>query len=398
MAFFRIIFTFKAVCETLLASGNTQNSLKALQFIDIKAIHARSSQKINTAIAKVLEHGQYINGPEVEELEMNLGTFLGAADQHVNCTAVASGTMALEIALRALGIGPGDEVITTPFTWISTAETIALVGATPVFADIEANTFNISPIEAKKAISRRTKAIIAVDLYGQMADYSALEAICKEHDLKIIEDAAQSFGSQQNGHKAGTIGHVATTSFFPAKPLGGYGDGGAVFTRDKSLSEDIRAITNHGCKEREEHYLLGTNGRCDSLQAAIINAKFCNFRNEEIRLRQEVGAYYTQGLKDHVNVPYTHPGNSHIYAQYTIRSRNRNSLVEALKSKGIPSAVYYRKPLHQQEVFSHFRSSKKSFPVAEEASEQVLSLPFHPYLSQAEQNEVISAVLEHEAI
>jgi len=395
--FLLIIFTFKDVFETLLASDLAQSNLESMQFIDIKAIHTRSSQKINTAIAKVLDHGQYINGPEVEELEMNLGTFLGATDQPVNCTAVSSGTMALEIALRALGIGPGDEVITTPFTWISTAETIALVGATPVFADIEADTFNISATEAKKAISRRTKAIIAVDLFGQMADYSALEAICVEHGLKIIEDAAQSFGSQQNGRKACTIGHVATTSFFPAKPLGGYGDGGAVFTKDKSLSEDIKAITNHGCKEREEHYLLGTNGRCDSLQAAIINAKFCNFRDEEIRLRQEVGTRYTQSLKDHVSVPSTLSGNSHIYAQYTIRSRNRNSLIKALKRKGIPSAVYYRKPLHKQKVFSHFPTSKKSFPVAEKASEQVISLPFHPYLGQDEQNEVILAVLEHEA-
>jgi UDP-2-acetamido-2-deoxy-ribo-hexuluronate aminotransferase len=185
-----------------------------MQFIDIKAIHARSSAEIDAALAKVLEHGRYINGPEVDELELSLGTFLGPIGQPVNCTAVASGTMALEVALRALGIGPGDEVITTPFTWISTAETVALVGATPVFADIEADTFNIDPIEVKKAISQKTKAIIAVDLFGQMADYSALEAIAEEHNLKIIEDAAQSFGAEQNARKAGTVGHIATTSFF----------------------------------------------------------------------------------------------------------------------------------------------------------------------------------------
>lgn len=368
-----------------------------MQFIDIKAIHARSSAEIDAALAKVLEHGRYINGPEVDELEVSLGTFLGPIGQPVNCTAVASGTMALEVALRALGIGPGDEVITTPFTWISTAETIALVGATPVFADIEADTFNIDPIEVKKAISQKTKAIIAVDLFGQMADYSALEAIAEEHNLKIIEDAAQSFGAEQNARKAGTVGHVATTSFFPAKPLGGYGDGGAIFTSDESLSEDIRAITNHGCKEREEHYILGTNGRCDSLQAAIIHAKFPNFRDEEIRLRKEVAARYTQALKDHVSVPTARSGNSHIYAQYTIRSMDRNSLAEALKSKGIPSAVYYRKPLHKQKVFSHLPTAKKSFPVAEEAAEQVISLPFHPYLRETDQNRIISAVLEHES-
>ena len=365
-----------------------------MQFIDIKAIHARSAAQIDAAVAKVFEHGRYINGPEVYELEATLGEFLGGAANPLHCIAVASGTMALEVALRALKIGPGDEVITTPFTWISTAETIALVGATPVFADIEADTYNIDPQEVEKAITPKTKAIIPVDLFGQMADYPALETIAEKHGLKIIEDAAQSFGAEQNGRKAGTMGNAATTSFFPAKPLGGYGDGGAVFTADAQLAEDLRAVTNHGGKERESHYILGTNGRCDSLQAAVIHAKFANFRDEEIELRQKVGARYSEALKNHVVVPVIHPDNTHIYAQYTIRPKNRDSLGEVLRAADIPSAVYYRKCLHEQEVFTDLACAKKSFPNAEKASREVISLPFHPYLSEADQDRIIEAVIQ----
>ncbi|MFP4259561.1 MAG: DegT/DnrJ/EryC1/StrS family aminotransferase [Opitutales bacterium] len=368
-----------------------------MQFIDIQAIHAKSAEKIDAAMAKVMQHGRYINGPEVYELEATLGEFLGTSEAPVYAVAVASGTMALEIALRALGIGPGDEVITTPFTWISTAETIALVGATPVFADIDSDTYNIDPKEVEQAITPKTKAILPVDLFGQMADYPALEAIAEKHGLKIIEDAAQSFGAEQNGRKAGSMGQVATTSFFPAKPLGGYGDGGAVFTEDPALAETLRAVTNHGCKEREAHHTLGTNGRCDSLQAAIIQAKFPNFRDEEIALRQEVGARYTEALKDCVITPAIHPGNTHIYAQYTIRVKNRDRLAEALKAKDIPSAVYYRKPLHRQQVFAGLACSTKSFPNTEKASEEVISLPFHPYLNPNDQDRIIGAVIEHHA-
>ncbi|MBT63918.1 MAG: aminotransferase DegT [Puniceicoccaceae bacterium] len=368
-----------------------------MQFIDIKAIHAHSAAQIDAAVAKVFEHGRYINGPEVYELEATLGEFLGDS-QPLHCIAVASGTMALEVALRALGIGPGDEVITTPFTWISTAETIALVGATPVFVDIAPDTYNIDPVEVEKAITPKTKAIIPVDLFGQLPDYTALEAIAEKHGLKIIEDAAQSFGAEQNGRKAGTFGNVATTSFFPAKPLGGYGDGGAVFTADEQLAEDLRAVTNHGCKERESHYILGTNGRCDSLQAAVIQAKFANFRDEEIALRQQVGARYSEALKEYVTVPTIQPGNTHIYAQYTIRPQNRDSLGEVLKAADIPSAVYYRKPLHQQAVFSHLPCAKKSFPNTEKAAKEVISLPFHPYLSESDQDRIVEAVIQKEIL
>lgn len=365
-----------------------------MQFIDIQAIHEHSATKIDEAVAKVFEHGRYINGPEVYELEAALAQFLGGS----NCVAVASGTMALEVALRALGIGPGDEVITTPFTWISTAETIALVGATPVFVDIEADTYNIDPKKVEEAITPRTRAIIAVNLFGQMADYPALETIARAHNLKIIEDAAQSFGAEQAGRKSGTVGDVSCTSFFPAKPLGGYGDGGAVFTQDEAVGETLRAITNHGCKERESHYILGTNGRCDSLQAAIIHAKFANFRDEEIELRQKLGQRYSDALKDYVTVPAIHPGNTHIYAQYTIRPKNRDRLAKALEAEGIPSAVYYRKPLHQQAVFAHLASAKQKFPATEQAAKEVISLPFHPYLKQSNQDRIIETIIKNETL
>jgi UDP-2-acetamido-2-deoxy-ribo-hexuluronate aminotransferase len=367
-----------------------------MQFIDLQKIHARSESAIDQAVAEVLRHGRYINGPEVGQLESSLGSFL-RPDEPLHCVAVASGTMALEVALRALGIGPGDEVITAPFTWISSASTIALVGATPVFAEIDAATYNIDPAAVAAAITPRTKAIIPVDLFGQMADYPALQALADEHGLKIIEDAAQSFGAEQNGRKAGTMGDVATTSFFPAKPLGGYGDGGAVFTRDATLAKKIRAVANHGCEEREAHHMLGTNGRCDSLQAAIIEAKFPNFRDEEIALRQKIGARYSGALNDHVTVPAIHPGNTHIYAQYTIRVSDRDGLAAALKAEGIPSAVYYRRPLHQQEVFAHLPSAKQSYPVTEKAAREVISLPFHPYLDAGEQDRIIRVVKENGA-
>ena len=360
-----------------------------MEFIDIKAIHARSRDAIDAAIAEVMAHGRFVNGPEVERFETALGDYLGGT----HCVAVSSGTMALEIALRALGIGPGDEVITTPFTWISTAETVALVGATPVFADIDSETYNLDAEKVEKAITPKTKAIIPVDLFGQMADYPAFEKLAAKHGLKIIEDAAQSLGAEQNGRKAGTVGHVATTSFFPAKPLGCYGDGGAVLTEDASLADTVRAIANHGCKKREAHYILGTNGRCDTLQAAILHAKFPNFRDEEIDLRRKVGARYSDALKNHVTVPAIHPGNTHLYAQYTIRPKDRDSLAAALEEAQIPSVVYYRKPLHKQKVFAHLPCAGKSFPMTEQAANEVISLPFHPYLSERDQDRIIDAIV-----
>ena len=360
-----------------------------MQFIDLEAINARSRTQIDKAIATVCKHGRYINGPEVYGLEERLSRHLDGAQ----ALLVASGTMALEVALRALEIGPGDEVITTPFTWISTAEAVALVGAKPVFADIEAETFNIDPKAVEAQITERTKAIIAVNLFGQMADYETLERIAKQHGLYIIEDGAQSFGAERNGKKSGTSGDFSCTSFFPAKPLGGFGDGGAVFTKDSSLAEKARAIANHGCKERESHYILGTNGRCDTLQAAIIDAKLDNFLDDEVVRRERIGTNYTERLKEFVRTPSVAEGNRHVYAQYTVRLQNRDAVATSLREKGVPTAVYYRKCLHQQKVFEQFDSSRHACPVAEKASREVLSLPFHPYLTDEEIEQVCDTLI-----
>ena len=362
-----------------------------MEFIDLKAMHENSRERIDTAISRVLEHGKFINGPEVYELEDTLSQWLGG----INCVAVSSGTHALEIAMRALDIGPGDEVITTPFTWISSAETISLVGATPVFADIEEASYNIDSKAVEAAITNRTKAIIAVNLFGQMADYPSLEKLAEKHGIYLIEDAAQSLGAEQNGRKSCTIGTVSCTSFFPAKPLGCYGDGGAVFTRDKVLSGKIRAITNHGGKVRGEHHYVGTNGRFDTLQAAIVLAKFPAFK-EEITRRTEIGARYTAELEGICQCPAVMSGNTHVYAQYTIRPRDREILAAHLKTQGIPTAVYYRNCLHQQKVFEALECASKSYPVAEKAAREVLSLPFHPYLEQIDQDRIIQAIIECE--
>lgn len=360
-----------------------------MEFIDLKAIHQRAGQKIENAISKVLEHGRFINGPEVFELENALSTFCGAS----HSIAVSSGTAALEIALRALKIGPGDEVITTPFTWISTAEVIALVGATPVFADIDPSTYNLAPAEVEKAVTTRTKAIIAVNLFGQLAAYEQLQTIAEEHDLFIIEDAAQSFGAEQNGRKSGTFGTVSCTSFFPAKPLGCYGDGGAIFTEDPELARSLRAITNHGGLKRGEHTLVGLNGRCDTIQAAILLAKLPAFKNE-VTARQQIGQRYTERLQAYCQTPDIHQGNTHIYAQYTIQVPFRESLAAALKAQGIPTAVYYKDCLHLQPVFHSLGYKNGDFPVAEKASTQVISLPFHPHLSPQDQDAIIDTIIQ----
>lgn len=358
-----------------------------MEFIDLKAIHNLAKNEIETAISRVIEHGRFINGPEVKELEQTLSEF----SETNYCTAVSSGTMALEIALRALNIGPGDEVITTPFTWISTAETIALVRAKPVFVDINSDSYNICPEAISRAITSKTKAIIPVNLFGQLADYKRILEIANERKIAVIEDAAQSFGAQQNKQQSCSFGTISCTSFFPAKPLGCYGDGGAVFTKDAELAEKIKAITNHGGLKRGEHTLVGTNGRCDTLQASILLAKLPAFK-KEIELRQQIGARYSKLLKNTCCTPVIMNGNSHIYAQYTIRHTNRDALSAALKEKSIPTAIYYKDCLHLQKVFQPLGYKKGDFPVAELAASEVLSLPMHPHLSVNDQDQIATAV------
>jgi len=360
-----------------------------MEFIDLKRQYAEYQKEIDARMRAVLAHGHFIMGPEIAELESKLAAYVGVK----HCISVASGTDSLEIALRALGIGAGDEVITVPFTWISSAEVIGLVGAKPVFVDIEPETYNIDVAQIERAITSRTKAILPVSLFGQMPDYSKINEIAARHNLPVLEDAAQSFGATQRGRRSCSLTLVASTSFFPAKPLGCYGDGGALFTSDDNLAEKMRAIRTHGGVKRHHHPLLGMNGRFDTLQAAVLLAKLPRF-DWEVAERARIGARYSELLRSVCVVPEVAPENTHVYAQYTIRAPDREALAAQLKQEGVPTAVYYPKCLHEQPVFSHCGANWGDLPVAEQASREVLSLPMHPFLSQADQDHVVSAVMK----
>ena len=360
-----------------------------MDFIDLKAQYKKFEPSIRERIDRVLEHGRFIMGPEVEELETALGEYVEAR----HTITVASGTDSLEIALRALDIGPGDEVLTVPFTWISTAEVILQVGAKPVFVDIDPLDFNIALNRIESAITPRTKALLPVSLFGQMPDYDAINAIAAKHGITVIEDAAQSFGATRHGRKSCGVTTIASTSFYPAKPLGCYGEGGALFTNDDDLALKMRAIRTHGGIRRHFHDLVGMNGRFDTLQAAIMLGKWPGFADEVVA-RERLGARYSEKLRDVCETPGIREGNTHVYAQYTIRVPDRDTLGEKLKGKGIPTAVYYPKCLHEQPVFSHLGYSYGDFPAAEAASREVLSLPLNPYLTEAEQDFVIQGVRE----
>ena len=359
-----------------------------MEFIDLKKQYQLYRAEIDARLQKVLDHGQYVMGPEVRECELELAAYVGVP----HALTVASGTMALEIVLRALGIGPGDEVITVPFTWISTAEVIGLVGATPVFVDIEPDFYNLNLDEIEAAVTPRTKAIIPVSLFGQMPDYERINRLAARHGLTVIEDAAQSFGATQHGRRSGAVTTVACTSFFPAKPLGCYGDGGAIFTHDDALAETMQAIRTHGGVQRHHHPLLGTNGRFDTLQAAVLLAKLPHFP-AEVERRAQIGARYSALLKDCCVTPAIAPGNTHVYAQYTLRLPERDWIAGRLKEQGIPTAVYYPKCLHEQPVFAAL-GRPAGFPEAMRAAREVLSLPMHPWLEAPEQDRIVRAVRE----
>lgn len=358
-----------------------------MQFIDLKQQYQLLKPTINAAIQRVLDHGNYIMGPEIPALEAALAEYVGVK----HCITVASGTDSLEIALRAWDIGPGDEVITVPFTWISSAEAIALVGAKPVFVDINPVDYNIDIAKIEAAITPRTKAIMPVSLFGQMPDFDAINAIASKHGIPVLEDAAQSFGATQRGKKSCAVSSVGSTSFFPAKPFGCYGDGGALFTDDDDLAKKIRAIRTHGGVKRHFHTLVGMNGRFDTIQAAILLVKLPTFPTE-VAARERIGARYSESLRDVCSIPEISPENSHVYAQYTIRVPDRDSLGAKLKEVGIPSAVYYPKCLHEQPVFADLGYKWGDFPVAEKASREVISLPMHPFLSEAEQDQIVVGV------
>jgi UDP-2-acetamido-2-deoxy-ribo-hexuluronate aminotransferase len=379
-----------------------------MQFIDLEAQQRQLlpdgrtiREAVDARITAVLSHGRYILGPEVEELEYILATYVGVK----HCIAVSSGTDALLIALMALGVQAGDEVITTPFSFIATSETIALLGATPVYVDIDPATYNLDPAKLEQAISERTKAIIPVSLYGQPADFPAINAIAERHGLPVIEDGAQSFGSQQHGRRSCGLSTIGTTSFFPSKPLGGYGDGGACFTDDPELADRMRRVSRHGQARRYFHTDIGVNGRIDTLQAAILLGKWPNFA-QEVEARGRIGSAYSRKLQASgiTTTPQLAAGNTSVYAQYTVQVEQRAEVQAALKDRGIPTAVHYPTLLCQQPALrcEHSRCHRGCHAtLAQAASERVMSLPMHPWLSDQDQDRVVDALasaLQHTSI
>ncbi len=359
-----------------------------MEFIDLKSQQARIREDLDRRIAAVLDHGQYILGPEVQELEGRLENYTGCR----HCLTVSSGTDALFIALMALEIGPGDEVITVPYTWISTAEMIALAGARTVFVDITVDTWNLDPDKLEAAITPRTKAIMPVGIYGQTADMTAINEIAARHGLPVIEDAAQCFGSTHRGTRSCNLSTIGCTSFFPSKPLGGYGDGGAVFTDDDALAEKMRWIRVHGQERKHHHPILGINGRFDSLQAAVVLSKLELF-DEEIQLRQAVAESYGKELHGaDLTLPVVAEENTSVWAQFTILSPGRDAIQKKLSEARIPSVPYYAVPLHLQPVFAELGYEEGSFPVAEAVSRECLSLPMGPYLTGDEVERVSNLV------
>ena len=367
-----------------------------MDFIDLKSQYRRIKPSVDARIARVLEHGAYVMGPEVVELEQALARWCGTE----HCVSVASGTDALLISLMALEIGPGDEVITSPFSFFASAEVIALVGATPVFVDIDPRTYNLDPAGLEAAITSRTKAVMPVSLYGQCADFDAINAIAGRHGLAVIEDGAQSFGASYKGRRSCSLSRVGATSFFPSKPLGAYGDAGALFTDDEGLAQRMREIRLHGQDRRYHHPRLGLTGRLDSIQAAVLLAKLEIF-DDELSARVRIGARYTEliteAFRDQpglVSTPHVEPFNTCVYAQYTIEVPGREFFETRMKSRGIPTAVHYPVPVHLQPALAHLGLREGCYPHAEAAARRVISLPMHPYLTQAQQELVVQAVRE----
>ena len=373
---------------------------RTINFIDLSRQRKSKNKKgltlkkiIDKNIQSVFDHGQYILGPEVTRLEEALKTFTRSK----YAIGVSSGTDALLIALMALGIEENDEVITTSFSFFATAEVISLLKAKPVFVDIEPNTYNIDPNKIEEKINSKTKAIIAVSLYGQPADFVKINAIAKKYSIPVIEDAAQSFGSEQNGIKSCNLSTIGVTSFFPSKPLGCYGDGGACFTNDLELANKMRMISSHGQEKRYFHTAIGVNGRIDTLQAAILLAKL-EFYPDEIKKRKSIGEYYSKklnaaGIK---STPKIKKENSSVYAQYTIQVNSRDEFQKKLKAKGIPSAIHYPKILPLQPVFrcSNSKALEKIFKISFNSSQKVISLPFHPWLEKREVDAIVEAIAE----
>jgi UDP-2-acetamido-2-deoxy-ribo-hexuluronate aminotransferase len=369
-----------------------------MQFIDLKAQQDRIKDKIDANIQKVLAHGKYIMGPEVKELEDKLTEYVGTK----YAIGVASGTDALLMPLMAYEVGPGDAIFTVSFTFIATAEVVQLLGSTPVFIEIDKDTFNMDPLHLEKEIIRvksegklKPKGIIPVDLFGQPADYDEINAIAKKYGLFVIEDAAQGFGGVYKGRRACSLAHVAGTSFFPAKPLGAYGDGGMCFTDDKDMIDKLESIRVHGKgTDKYDNIRIGINGRLDTLMAAILLPKAEIFE-EEVQLRQIVAKRYSEKLSGVVKTPLVRDKNLSSWAQYSILHPQRDRILDGLKNEGIPTAIYYPKPLHMQEAFAHLGYKKGDLPVSEKIASEVFSIPMHPYLKETEQDKVIAAIKKY---
>lgn len=369
-----------------------------MNFIDLKTQYAGIEADVDRRIKQVLQHGQYIMGPEVQELEQRLADFVGVK----HCVGVSSGTDALLIAMMALDIGAGDEVITTPFTFIATGEMIALLGATPVFVDIDPLTYNIDPAKIEAAVTPRTKAIMPVALYGQCADMDAINVVAEKHGVAVIEDAAQSFGATYKGRQSCGLSEIGCTSFFPSKPLGGYGDAGACFTNDDELAKVMQEIRNHGQDRRYHHPRVGLNGRIDTLQAAILLAKMEIFP-QEVEDRAAIGARYCAALQQRgavevsasggaMQTPKVAENNTSVFAQFTVQVEDRETFTASMQEAGIPTAVHYPVPLNEQPAMLKSTAGKlDETPICQAVAHRVVSLPMHPYMSEDDINKVADA-------
>lgn len=374
----------------------TEAPAKPLAFIDLQAQRARLSDRVERAIQRVLEHGRFIMGPEVAELEGRLAAFCGAKHA-ISCS---SGTDALSLVLMGKGVKPGDAILVPTFTFAATAEVVALLGATPIFVDVLPDSFNLDPVSLEqglrtaKGLDLRPVGVIAVDLFGLPADYDAIAEICRANDLWLLDDAAQSFGAAYKGRPIGTIGDATATSFFPAKPLGCYGDGGAVMTDDDALAARIKSLRVHGKgRDKYDNVEIGLNGRLDTLQAAILIEKLEIFE-DEIAARNRVAHRYAEGLGDIVQVPQVPADMTSVWAQYTLvlPEGRRDAVAEALKAEGIPTAVYYPLPLHRQTAYAEYPVAGNGAPVSDHLSQAVLSLPMHPYLEEADQTRIVGTL------
>jgi UDP-2-acetamido-2-deoxy-ribo-hexuluronate aminotransferase len=361
-----------------------------IDFANLQLQYQTYKEKIDANLQAILNKSNYILGEEVNILEQELQNFTGAK-YAITCS---SGTDALLLALMAMDIQPGDEIITTPFTWISTGEMIALLKATPVFVDIETDTYNLDANLIEAAITKKTKAIMPVSLYGQPADMDAIQAIADKYNLKVIIDGAQSFGSIFNKKTDSNLGDISTTSFFPSKPLGCYGDGGAVFTNNDDYAKKIKLLRVHGQNKRYHHQYIGIGGRLDTIQAAILLAKLPHF-SKELKDRQKVADQYTSGLSNILQAPVIKPNRSSAWAQYTLRVKNRDNLQLKLKENSIPTSIFYPIPLHLQQCFQYLKYKQNDFPISEKASNEVVSIPMNPFLTNEQIDYIVSKIQEN---